>query len=85
MWRVSRSRMEEMSWEKACDCGATPARWVPMSILMKMEGMVDEALWIASTEGSWAGWSIMRERPPEPRTLDIKESLGTAAGVTGNP
>lgn len=34
-------------------------------------------------EGSWEGWSTIRERPFGPRALARKERRSTAARVTG--
>jgi hypothetical protein len=34
-------------------------------------------------EGSWARWSIIRERPEGPRALAMRDRRSTAAGVIG--
>ncbi len=79
----SRVRRAEIRSEQAADWGTTPARLEPMFILRKVRGAMDVFAWSSLTEGSWSGWSIIREKPEGPRALEMIASRSTAEGVTG--
>ncbi len=79
----SSARREEIRFEQAAVWGTTPARLEPMFILRKMRGAMDVFASSSLTEGSWSGWSIIRERAEGPRALEMTASRSTAEGVMG--